>query len=167
MVSTMGLCACSGVCTHYTVSAYFCAQSQKLLNVSADGEMFVADIFYAKACFAAVRAGNTVGRNMGRFVPVYSSLSLSHLNSWEPIEKYINEQYEKFLKEEVNIARKKRIPDTRVHCCLYFISPTGHSYVHNPSSFLKPLVPPWQIYTLHCSVSAMDPRVLLVGRATV
>lgn len=49
--------------------------------------------------------------------------------SWEPIEKYINEQYEKFLKEEVNIARKKRIPDTRVHCCLYFISPTGHSYV--------------------------------------
>lgn len=29
----------------------------------------------------------------------------------------------------MNIARKKRIPDTRVHCCLYFISPTGHSYV--------------------------------------
>lgn len=52
--------------------------------------------------------------------------------SWEPIEKYINEQYEKFLKEEVNIARKKRIPDTRVHCCLYFISPTGHSYVPDP-----------------------------------
>lgn len=53
--------------------------------------------------------------------------------SWEPIEKYINEQYEKFLKEEVNIARKKRIPDTRVHCCLYFISPTGHSYVPAPA----------------------------------
>lgn len=49
------------------------------------------------------------------------------LHSWEPISKYINEQYEKFLKEEVNITRKKRIPDTRVHCCLYFISPTGHS----------------------------------------
>uniref|UniRef100_A0A8D3AS57 Septin 3 n=1 Tax=Scophthalmus maximus TaxID=52904 RepID=A0A8D3AS57_SCOMX len=48
-------------------------------------------------------------------------------NCWEPISKYINEQYEKFLKEEVNITRKKRIPDTRVHCCLYFISPTGHS----------------------------------------
>ncbi|XP_019717302.1 neuronal-specific septin-3 [Hippocampus comes] len=49
-------------------------------------------------------------------------------NCWEPICKYINEQYEKFLREEVNITRKKRIPDTRVHCCLYFISPTGHSY---------------------------------------
>lgn len=66
--------------------------------------------------------------------------------SWEPIEKYINEQYEKFLKEEVNIARKKRIPDTRVHCCLYFISPTGHSYVPAPPPrgawlWLAPSVP--------------------------
>ncbi|KAJ3614225.1 hypothetical protein NHX12_017799 [Muraenolepis orangiensis] len=52
-------------------------------------------------------------------------------NCWEPIAKYINEQYEKFLKEEVNITRKKRIPDTRVHCCLYFISPTGHSHSVN------------------------------------
>ena len=60
-------------------------------------------------------------------------------SSWEPIEKYINEQYEKFLKEEVNIARKKRIPDTRVHCCLYFISPTGHSYV--PGLPLSPGLP--------------------------
>ena len=33
----------------------------------------------------------------------------------------------------MNIARKKRIPDTRVHCCLYFISPTGHSYVPIPA----------------------------------
>lgn len=54
-------------------------------------------------------------------------LQFFFISSWEPISKYINEQYEKFLKEEVNIARKKRIPDTRVHCCLYFISATGHS----------------------------------------
>lgn len=73
--------------------------------------------------------------------------------SWEPIEKYINEQYEKFLKEEVNIARKKRIPDTRVHCCLYFISPTGHSYVPDPLLLLAwvqgvSFVPKdWRIHT--------------------
>lgn len=42
----------------------------------------------------------------------------------------------------MNIARKKRIPDTRVHCCLYFISPTGHSYV--------PVSPP----ALVCTVRA-------------
>lgn len=94
-------------------------------------------------------------------------ISLSHFNSWEPIEKYINEQYEKFLKEEVNIARKKRIPDTRVHCCLYFISPTGHSYVHSPLSFLQPVVPLCQIYTLHCCTSDMDPGILPAGLGTV
>uniref|UniRef100_A0A3P9HF86 Neuronal-specific septin-3 n=1 Tax=Oryzias latipes TaxID=8090 RepID=A0A3P9HF86_ORYLA len=58
---------------------------------------------------------------------------------WEPISKYINEQYEKFLKEEVNITRKKRIPDTRVHCCLYFISPTGHSLRQLDVEFMKRL----------------------------
>ncbi|NP_001376598.1 neuronal-specific septin-3 isoform E [Homo sapiens] len=64
---------------------------------------------------------------------------INNENCWEPIEKYINEQYEKFLKEEVNIARKKRIPDTRVHCCLYFISPTGHSLRPLDLEFMKHL----------------------------
>ncbi|XP_072239472.1 neuronal-specific septin-3 [Leuresthes tenuis] len=60
-------------------------------------------------------------------------------NCWEPISKYINEQFEKFLKEEVNITRKRRIPDTRVHCCLYFISPTGHSLRQLDVEFMKSL----------------------------
>ncbi|XP_041840254.1 neuronal-specific septin-3 isoform X1 [Melanotaenia boesemani] len=60
-------------------------------------------------------------------------------NCWEPISKYINEQFEKFLKEEVNITRKRRIPDTRVHCCLYFISPTGHSLRQLDIEFMKRL----------------------------
>ncbi|XP_069022812.1 neuronal-specific septin-3 [Embiotoca jacksoni] len=60
-------------------------------------------------------------------------------NCWEPISKHINEQFEKFLKEEVNITRKKRIPDTRVHCCLYFISPTGHSLRQLDLEFMKNL----------------------------
>ncbi|XP_029446291.1 neuronal-specific septin-3 isoform X2 [Rhinatrema bivittatum] len=64
---------------------------------------------------------------------------INNENCWDPIEKYINEQYEKFLKEEVNIARKKRIPDTRVHCCLYFISPTGHSLRPLDLEFMKHL----------------------------
>ncbi|XP_053577361.1 neuronal-specific septin-3 [Bombina bombina] len=64
---------------------------------------------------------------------------INNENCWEPIEKFINEQYEKFLKEEVNISRKKRIPDTRVHCCLYFISPTGHSLRPLDLEFMKHL----------------------------
>lgn len=43
-----------------------------------------------------------------------------------PIIKYINEQYERYLREEVLITRKRKIPDTRVHGCVYFVPPTGH-----------------------------------------
>lgn len=58
-----------------------------------------------------------------------SCICLLFLCSWEPILKYINEQYDKYLVEETSIKRKPRVPDSRVHCCLYFIAPTGHRWV--------------------------------------
>uniref|UniRef100_A0A674EB45 Septin 9b n=1 Tax=Salmo trutta TaxID=8032 RepID=A0A674EB45_SALTR len=51
---------------------------------------------------------------------------INNENCWQPIMKFINDQYEQYLQEEININRKKRIPDSRVHCCMYFIPPTGH-----------------------------------------
>ncbi|KAK3574676.1 hypothetical protein QTP86_011583 [Hemibagrus guttatus] len=48
---------------------------------------------------------------------------INNENCWMPIMKFINEQYETFLQEEVNISRKKKIPDTRVHC-LHLFHPT-------------------------------------------
>uniref|UniRef100_A0A8C7V3H9 Septin 9b n=1 Tax=Oncorhynchus mykiss TaxID=8022 RepID=A0A8C7V3H9_ONCMY len=51
---------------------------------------------------------------------------INNENCWQPIMKFINDQYEQYLQEEINIDRKKRIPDSRVHCCMYFIPPTGH-----------------------------------------
>ncbi len=56
--------------------------------------------------------------------------SASPLSSWEPIVKYVNEQYEKYLIEELHVNRKRRIPDSRVHCCIYFLPATGHRWVH-------------------------------------
>nr|XP_023677582.1 septin-9-like isoform X1 [Paramormyrops kingsleyae] len=51
---------------------------------------------------------------------------INNENCWDPIVTYINEQYEKYLVEELNVNRKRRIPDTRVHCCVYFLPATGH-----------------------------------------
>ncbi|KAM4584842.1 septin 9b isoform 3-T3 [Odontesthes bonariensis] len=51
---------------------------------------------------------------------------INNENCWQPIMRFINDQYEAYLQEEINIDRKKRIPDSRVHCCIYFIPPTGH-----------------------------------------
>ncbi|XP_076838415.1 septin 9a isoform X3 [Brachyhypopomus gauderio] len=51
---------------------------------------------------------------------------INNENCWQPIMRFINQQYEQYLQEEINIERKKIIPDSRIHCCIYFIPPTGH-----------------------------------------
>lgn len=58
---------------------------------------------------------------------------------WEPIIEFINKQYEKYLEEETGTHRKSRIPDTRIHCCLYFIAPTGHRLKPLDVEFMKRL----------------------------
>lgn len=47
--------------------------------------------------------------------------------SWEPICDYIRQQYDQYFVEETAVNRKKRLPDGRIHCLLYFITPTGHA----------------------------------------
>uniref|UniRef100_A0A8B9QAW8 Septin n=1 Tax=Apteryx owenii TaxID=8824 RepID=A0A8B9QAW8_APTOW len=48
--------------------------------------------------------------------------------SYQPIVDYIDAQFEAYLQEELKIKRSLHsYHDTRIHVCLYFISPTGHS----------------------------------------
>jgi septin 3/9/12 len=46
---------------------------------------------------------------------------------WEPICRYIKDQYAVYLRKELSPVREKIIIDSRVHVVLYFICPTGHS----------------------------------------
>lgn len=49
-------------------------------------------------------------------------------DSWKPIVDYIDAQFDSYLHEELKIKRMLHTyHDTRVHACLYFIAPTGHS----------------------------------------
>uniref|UniRef100_G3T0I6 Septin n=1 Tax=Loxodonta africana TaxID=9785 RepID=G3T0I6_LOXAF len=48
--------------------------------------------------------------------------------SYQPIVDYIDAQFEAYLQEELKIKRCLfNYHDSRIHVCLYFISPTGHS----------------------------------------
>ncbi|XP_075798030.1 septin-12 isoform X2 [Microtus pennsylvanicus] len=58
---------------------------------------------------------------------------------WDPILSYINQQYEQYLHEELLITRQRHIPDTRVHCCIYFVPPTGHCLRPLDIEFLRRL----------------------------
>lgn len=49
-------------------------------------------------------------------------------DSYQPIVEYIDKQFENFLQEELKIKRSMHgYHDSRIHTCLYFIAPTGHS----------------------------------------
>lgn len=56
------------------------------------------------------------------------SESPSMFFSYQPVVDYIDKQFESYLQEELKIKRSlHNYHDSRVHACLYFISPSGHS----------------------------------------
>lgn len=56
--------------------------------------------------------------------------NVNNHDSWTPIVDFIDDQHESYMKQEQQPLRLDK-KDLRVHACLYFIRPTGHS--------LKPL----------------------------
>ena len=52
--------------------------------------------------------------------------------SWKPIVENIESRFDSYLEQENRVNRSK-ISDNRVHACLYFIQPTGHSCVLFPA----------------------------------
>ncbi|KAF9447092.1 septin [Macrolepiota fuliginosa MF-IS2] len=55
---------------------------------------------------------------------------VNNSDSWTPIVEFIDDQHEAYMRQEQQPQRNEKT-DLRVHACLYFIRPTGHT--------LKPL----------------------------
>ncbi|KAE9967048.1 hypothetical protein BLS_006622 [Venturia inaequalis] len=55
---------------------------------------------------------------------------VNNRDSWQPIIEFLDDQHESYMLQEQQPRRAEKI-DLRVHTCLYFIRPTGHT--------LKPL----------------------------
>ncbi|EFA00509.1 septin-7 [Tribolium castaneum] len=64
--------------------------------------------------------------------------AVDNSNCWAPIIEYIESKYEDYLNSEARVTRKQ-IPDQRVHCCLYFIQPSGHGLKSLDIEFMKRL----------------------------
>ena len=58
--------------------------------------------------------------------PGYGDL-VNNDRCWDPIIKYIKYQYGAYLHKELTAERERYIQDTRIHCCLFFIQPSGHA----------------------------------------
>lgn len=64
--------------------------------------------------------------------------AIDNSNSFSSILEYIDEQYERFLRDESGLNRRN-IVDNRIHCCFYFISPFGHGMKPLDIEFMKKL----------------------------
>ncbi|BFZ60012.1 Septin spn4 [Saitoella coloradoensis] len=51
---------------------------------------------------------------------------VSNKNAWSPIAEFLDDQHESYMRQEQQPMREGRV-DMRVHACLYFIRPTGHT----------------------------------------
>lgn len=60
---------------------------------------------------------------------------VNNRDSWVPIIDFVDDQHETYMRQEQQPERVEK-SDLRVHACLYFIRPTGHTYVFFYSSFL-------------------------------
>ncbi|TXT15897.1 hypothetical protein VHUM_00400 [Vanrija humicola] len=70
--------------------------------------------------------------------PGYGDL-INNEGCWDPIVKYIKDQHSAYLRKELTAMRERFIPDTRVHCCVFFINPTGHTLKPIDITVLKKL----------------------------
>lgn len=52
--------------------------------------------------------------------------AINNNDAWRPIVEAIDQRFDKYLEEE-NRVNRTSIRDERIHACIYFIQPTGHS----------------------------------------
>ncbi|KAJ3110408.1 hypothetical protein HK100_003047, partial [Physocladia obscura] len=63
---------------------------------------------------------------------------INNAEAHKPILRSIEERYEHYLEQESRVTRKNMV-DSRVHACIYFIAPTGHSLKQLDVVFMKEL----------------------------
>lgn len=52
---------------------------------------------------------------------------VNNTDSWKPIVDDIDQRFDSYLETENKVSRSSTVVDNRIHACVYFIQPTGHS----------------------------------------
>ncbi|CAG4979099.1 unnamed protein product [Parnassius apollo] len=84
--------------------------------------------------------------------------AVDNSNCWQPIIDFVESKYEEFLNAESRVARKPAPPDTRVHCCLYFIAPSGHGLKPLDVEFMQRLGDKVNIIPVIAKADTMTPE---------
>ena len=62
----------------------------------------------------------------GELIHTHRNEGTQLISSWKPIVDNIESRFDAYLEQENRVNRSKLV-DNRVHACIYFIQPTGHS----------------------------------------
>ncbi|BFZ13018.1 hypothetical protein BsWGS_16059 [Bradybaena similaris] len=82
--------------------------------------------------------------------------AVDNSNCWTPVIDFIDSKYDEYLNAESRVSRSSSA-DTRVHCCLYFITPTGHGLKPLDVEFMKRLHDKVNIIPLIAKADTMSP----------
>ncbi|XP_078535688.1 septin-4-like isoform X2 [Lissotriton helveticus] len=64
--------------------------------------------------------------------------ALNNYDCWKVVADYVEQQFEQYFRDESGLDRRN-IQDSRVHCCLYFISPFGRGLRPLDIEFMRAL----------------------------
>ncbi|KAK2193820.1 hypothetical protein NP493_5g11003 [Ridgeia piscesae] len=82
--------------------------------------------------------------------------AVDNSNCWQPVINYVENKYEQYLNAESRVNRNIT-SDERVHCCLYFIAPTGHGLKPLDIEFMKRLHDKVNIIPLIAKADTLTP----------
>uniref|UniRef100_A0A8C1SV72 Septin n=1 Tax=Cyprinus carpio TaxID=7962 RepID=A0A8C1SV72_CYPCA len=88
---------------------------------------------------------------------VESEMSVWSSCSWQPVIDHIDSKFEDYLNAESRVNRRQ-MPDSRVHCCLYFIAPSGHGLKPLDIEFMKRLHEKVNIIPLIAKADTLTPE---------
>uniref|UniRef100_A0A8D3C5P3 Septin n=1 Tax=Scophthalmus maximus TaxID=52904 RepID=A0A8D3C5P3_SCOMX len=76
---------------------------------------------------------------------------------WQPIIDHIDSKFEDYLNSESRVNRRQ-MPDSRIHCCLYFIAPSGHGLKPLDIEFMKRLHEKVNVIPLIAKADTLTPE---------
>jgi septin family protein len=84
---------------------------------------------------------------------------VNNRDSWMPIIEFLDDQHESYMLQEQQPRRQDKI-DLRVHACLYFIRPTGHTLKPLDIEVMKRLCTRVNLIPVVAKADTLSPRDL-------
>lgn len=92
--------------------------------------------------------------------------AVDNSNCWVPIIDFVEAKYEEYLTAESRVQRKA-LSDNRVHCCLYFIAPSGHGLKPLDVEFMQRLCDKVNIIPVIAKADTMTPEEVTLFKKQV